>query len=115
VVTIREILKERRNAAFRLLALSLVVLVAGIAFATVLHVGTVGVVLLAAAFLGLNLLAHRALLATRCPACSQSWYHVIPLIDRMPLLVRRARYCPFCGIDLDQPATGCGDGLSGGA
>lgn len=86
--------------------LSFAVLLAGIVLATLAHSGKVGVVLLAAVFLGLTILAHRALHGTRCPACGRSWYHLIPLIDRLPLVVRRAQYCPFCGIDLDLPVVG---------
>jgi len=100
----RDILRRHRNRALRLLGLSFAVLLAGIALATLAHVAPVGLVLLAAVFLGLNVLAHRALHGTRCPACRHSWYHLIPLIDRLPWLVRRAQYCPFCGVDLDLPA-----------
>ncbi len=110
----REILRDQRNRALRLLGLSFAVLLAGIVVATLAHAGPVGVVLLAAVFLGLNVLAHRALHATRCPACGRSWYHLIPLIDRLPFVVRRAQYCPFCAVDLDLPVAGPTARPSGG-
>jgi hypothetical protein len=113
MTTHREVLRDHRNRAFRLLVLSFAVLLAGIVLATLAHSGPVGVVLLAAVFLGLTILAHRALHGTCCPACRRSWYHLIPLIDRLPLVVRRAQYCPFCGIDLDLPVAGPIAGPSG--
>ncbi len=109
MVTPRDALIEGRARAARLFGLGLVVLVAGITIATLFKVGTTGLVLLALVFLAINLLVHRELYRTRCPVCGASWYHLVSVIDDRPFRVRRARYCPFCAVDLDTGLPPVGD------